>query len=178
MANLLWDGVQIRHSHLNGDRPRCVVDPTHNVHRHGHYKRHADCGTLVPLERIARFLCLPCGRTISVLPDHLLPYRPVSASKVQEHFDAKASDRQPPSATEKESGCLKRAWERFARRTTALAATLGQMVQLVIPEPKPIWRQLRRWGNLPHILRLLSRPFNTSLLHDYRCLRPWSHAPV
>jgi hypothetical protein len=175
--NLLLDVMQIRFSHLKGDRPRCLIDPTHKIHRHGHYKRHGDCDGLEALERILRFLCLLCGRTISVLPDHLLPYRPVSVPKVQEHFDAKTSGQQPPPVTEKEKGCLKRAWVRFTRRTAALAATLGQMVQLVFPEPKPIWLQLRRWGNLANILRLLGSPFNTSLLQDYRCLRPWSRPP-
>jgi hypothetical protein len=176
-ANLLWEAVQIRSSRLTGDRPFCPVDPAHQVHRHGHYYRHGDCDGLEPWERLRRFLCLLCGRTLSVLPDHLLPYRPLSAPKVQEHFDAKTSDRPPPPVTEKERGCLKRAWVRFTRRTTALAATLGQMVQLVLSEPKPIWLQLRRWGNLPNILRLLGRPFNTSLLQDYRCLRPWGRKP-
>lgn len=166
--------MQIRFSHLLGDRPSCPADPTHRIHCHGHYYRYGDCDALEPLECILRFLCLLCGRTISVLPDHLLPYRPISAPKVQEDFDARASNRAPPPVTEKESGCLKRAWERFTRRTTALAATLGQLVQLVFLEPKPIWLQLRRWGNLPDMLRLLGRPFNTSLLHDYRCLQPWS----
>jgi hypothetical protein len=108
------------------------------------------------------------------LADHLLPYRPIPASKVQEHFDSQASGQPPPAATEKEKGCLKRAWERFSRRTTALAATLGQMVQLVNSEPKSLWVQLRRLGNLGWILWRLGSPFNTSLLKDYRCLRPWS----
>lgn len=165
--------MQIRSSHFTGDRPGCPVDSAHKVHLHGHYDRHGDCDGLQPAERVWRFLCPPCGRTISVLPDHLLPYRPVPAPKVQEYFDAKTGGPPPPPATEKESGCLKRAWERFTRRTTALAATLGQMVQLVLPEPKPVWLQLRRWGNLADILRLLGRPFNTSLLLDYRCLLPW-----
>lgn len=176
-ANLFWESMQIRSSLLVGDRPCCPEDPTHPVHHHGCYHRHGDCDSLEPMECVRRFLCHPCGRTISVTPDHLLPYVAIPASKVQAHFDAKTSGQPPPPATEKESGCLNRAWVRFTRRTTALAATLGQMMQLVLPEPKLIWLQLRRWGNLPDILRLLSRPFNTSLLLDYLCLRPWSRKP-
>ncbi len=169
--------MQIRSSHLVGDRPLCPVDPTHKIHRHTHYHRHGDCDGLEPLECILRFLCLSCGRTISVLPDHLPPYRPISVPQLQADFDARAADLPPPPATEKERGYLKRAWDRFTRRLAALAATLGQMVQLVLPEPKPVWLQLRRWGNLADILHLLGRPFNTSLLHDYLCLRPWSLIP-
>jgi len=171
------NAVQIRFSDLTGDRPDCPVDPAHKVHRHASYFRHGDCDGPQPLERILRFLCLICGRTISVLPDQLLPYWPISAPKVQEHFDAKISGLPPPPATEKESGCLKRAWGRFAGRANALASLLGQMVQLVFPEPRPVWLQLRRWGNLPGILQRLGSPFNSSLLHDYRCLKPWSRVP-
>ena len=169
--------MQIRSSSLSSSHPSCPVDPRHPVHRHGHYHRHGGCDGPSALETIFRFLCVPCGRTISVLPDHLLPYRPISVPKVQAAFDAKSLGHQPPPASEKEKGCLKRAWERFSRRTTALAAILGQMMQLVLLEPKLIWSQLRRWGNLSDILLLLARPFNSSLLHSYRCLQPWLPAP-
>lgn len=168
--------VQIRHSQLSGDRPACLMDPTHPINRHGHYMRHGDCDSLVPLERILRFLCLPCGRTISVLPDRMLPYRPISASLVEANFDAKANDQPEPPITEKENGCLKRAWKRFGRRLDAHASALGQLVQTRNLAAKPVWLQLRRLGSLPEILLLLSRSFNTSLLLDYQCLRPWSRA--
>jgi hypothetical protein len=169
--------VQIRFSLLTGDRPFCPADPTHTIHGHGCYLRFGDCDGLQALERIPRFLCAICGRTISVLPDHLLPYRAISAPKLQANFDANISGDTPPPATEKEIGCLKRAWERFTRRMAALAAALGQMVQLALHEPKLIWLQLRQWGNLPEILLQLSRPFNISLLHNYLCLLPWSRPP-
>jgi hypothetical protein len=169
--------VQIRFSLIVGGRPLCVVDPKHKINRHGHYLRHCGCDTSEPLERILRHLCTTCLRTISVLPDHMLPYRAISVPKVEANFDAKARGDPPPPATEKESGCLKRAWEHFTRRMTALAVVLGQMVQLVVHKPKLIWLQLRRWGNLPDILRLLNRSFNTSLLHDYLCLLPWNREP-
>ena len=94
---------------------------------------------------------------------------------VQQHFDARALDgqTQEPPATEKEKGCLKRAWDRFGQRLTALTTMLGQLMQIRIRTPKLIWSTLRRLGNLPAILRQLAQPFNTSLLHDYRCLQPW-----
>jgi hypothetical protein len=79
--------------------------------------------------------------------------------------------------TEKESGCLKRAWDRFGQRVAALATVLGQMMQIRDRTPKPCWLALRRWGNLPAILRQLARPFKTSLLHDYLCLLPWDAHP-
>lgn len=170
--------MQIRFSQMTGVRPICPFHPDGKTHCHGHYFRHGDCDGLEPLECIFRYFCPPCGHTIGVLPDDMPPYRPISVAKVQEHFDAQVSEGPPPPGTEKESGCLKRAWERFSQRTAALAAILGQMVQLVSPEPKPMWLQLRRLGNLSEILLLLSRTFNTSLLLDYCCLRPWCRTPA
>ena len=167
--------MQIRASSFKADRPACPVDPHHKVHFHGTYDRYADCEG-EQKENIDRFLCLPCGHTISVLPDRFLPYRPVPVPLVQTHFDAQANLKQAtePPATEKEKGCLKRAWARFKQRVAPLSATLGQMIRPVKPTAAQLWNQLRRQSNLPIILLQLASPFNTSLLADYLCLRPWT----
>lgn len=167
--------MQKRASSFKGDRPPCPVDPHHTIHRHGNYQRYANCNDDQE-EDIGRFLCLPCGRTISVLPDHRLPYRAVPAPLVEKHFDAQAHPDQAkePPATEKEKGCLKRAWARFKQRVVSLTASLGQMIRVLKPNAPQLWNHLRRQGNLPAILRQLAEPFNTSLLHDYCCLLPWS----
>jgi hypothetical protein len=167
--------MQMRAAALKGDRPSCPLDPKHKVHRHGPYERYANCND-AQKDDIPRFLCVPCERTISVLPNHFLPYRPVPVPLVQKYFDAQADSTRPlPSATEKEKGCLKRAWNHFGRRIAALAVVLGQMLQIrAFALPKPFWLALRRLGNLPGILLRLAKPFNTSLLHDYLCLRPWT----
>jgi hypothetical protein len=167
--------MQVRRSSFQGDRPPCPIDPTHRVDCHGVYWRYANCDENRK-ESIDRFLCRPCGHTISVLPDDKLPYCAVSVPLVQKHFDAKARPGQArePSATEKEKGCLRRAWNRFRQRTAALAAKLGQIMQIRgSSSPKLFWSRLRRLGNLSVILLQLARPFNTSLLGDYRCLVPW-----
>ena len=118
---------------------------------------------------------MPCGHTISVLPDHFLPYRAVAVPLVEKHFDAQAHARQAeePPATEKEKGCLKRAWARFKQRISSLTARLGQMIRPAKPTAAQLWNQLRRKSNLAAILLQLARPFNSSLLDDYLCLRPW-----
>jgi hypothetical protein len=169
--------MQIRACSFTGDRPRCFLNPGHKVHSHGSYERYANCNDN-QMEAIARFLCVPCGRTISVLLAHFLPYRPVPVSLVEKYFDAQVNpgQSQEPPVTEKEAGCLKRAWIRFDQRMTALAAVLGQMLQIRVCAPKPFWLALRRLGNLPDILLRLANPFNTSLLHDYLCLRPWTNS--
>ncbi|MFI5105822.1 MAG: hypothetical protein ACHP79_12930, partial [Terriglobales bacterium] len=94
---------------------------------------------------------------------------------VERHFDAQANpgEAKEPPATEKEKGCLKRAWARFKQRVAPLKAKLGQMIRSVKPSAAQLWNQLRRKSNLPAILLQLANPFNLSLLHDYLCLRPW-----
>jgi hypothetical protein len=145
------------------------------VHVHGPYDRYANCDDQEK-EDIPRFLCVPCGRTISVLPDHFLPYRAVAVPLVEKQFDAQANPGQSPEppATQKEEGCLKRAWARFQQRVRSLTARLGQMIRPVKPTAAQLWNQLRRRGNLAAILLQLARPFHCSLLGDYLCLRPWS----
>jgi hypothetical protein len=166
--------MQLRTSCVHGDSPACPVDAHHKIHRHGSYGRYANCSDVAPLVvMVLRLLCVRCRRTISVLPDHLLPYRAVPTPLVEKHFDAVANGTLEPPATEKEKGCLKRAWASFSGRVAALLAVLGQIIEKVKPGTADLWRQLRRWGNLPAILRHLAAPFKTSLLGDYRCLKPW-----
>jgi len=167
--------MQIRVSSFKGDRPACPLNPDHKVHVHGPYDRYANCDDQQK-EDIPRFLCVPCGRTISVLPDHFLPYRAAAVPLVEKHFDAHANPGKSPEppATQKEKGCLKRAWARFKQRVAPLSATLGQMIRPVKPTAAQLWNQLRRKSNLAAMLLQLARPFNLSLLGDYLCLQPWS----
>jgi len=172
--------MQIRASLLNGDRPDCPVDRNHVIHRHGAYGRHGDTEEEEKSVKVPRFLCNPCGRTISVLPDEMPPYRPVKVDVLEEHFDAEAGvpcEQPQAPRTVKTNDCLKRAWRRFTRRLDALTSLLGQMMQIRASDAKLIWKQLRRLGNLREILRLLSWKFKTSLLGDYQCLKPWSPRP-
>jgi hypothetical protein len=169
--------MQTRRSLYTGDRPLCPVDPKHAVHRHDQYDRYANCDEQTKSLWIPRFLCYVCRYTISVLPDETLPYRAVSVPLMQSSFDAKASDQPEPVVTENERGCLRRAWLRFAQRIAALAAVLGQVMQIRRSDAKLTWPQLRRLGSLKQILHLLGRKYKTSLLADYLCLKPWAARP-
>ncbi len=137
--------MQVRCSSLKGDRPRCPLDPNHSVDCHGVYWRCADGNGNDKKQAVGRYLCRPCGHTISVLPDHFLPYRAPAVDLVQKHFDAQANPGQAdePPATEKEKGCLKRAWARFQQRVAPLRAKLGQMIESVKPSAAQLWNQLR-----------------------------------
>ncbi len=165
--------MQIRKSSMKGDKPLCHIDAGHKVYYHCCYDRYADCSNKSLKVIILRFLCVRCHRTISVLPDDLLPYRSVPVKLVEKHFDARANGTPEPAATENEKGCLKRAWARFKGRVEPLIAVLGQIVEKVKPNATALWQQLRRGSNLPQILYRLAEPFKTSLLGDYLCLKAW-----
>lgn len=171
--------MQKRHSQFAHDHPRpcCHIDPSHKVYAHGFYQRLANyliALVAVHLD-IRRWLCVTCGRTFSVLPKDVLPYRHLPVSAVEEYFDAQANEAPPAAATVLKEGCLKRAWLRFTLRLTALTASLGQLMQREdLADAKRFWQGLRRWGNLEEILRVLSADFQTSLLQDYLCIRAWS----
>jgi hypothetical protein len=106
-----------------------------------------------------------------VLPDDLLPYRPISAELTQTWFDAAVRGDTGPPVTEKERGCLRRAFKRFTERTAPLTASLGQMIRVIKPTAQKLWQALRTFGNLADILSLLAQKFKTSLLGHYRCLQ-------
>jgi hypothetical protein len=121
---------------------------------------------------VPRFCCRICGATFSVLPRQKLPYVAPTTWLIQTHFDAFGSGGDPPPATEKERGCLGRAWKRLARRIEPLGTMFGQMIGAIKPNVNELWKQVRQTDNLEGILLFLARTFNSSLLGDYRCLRP------
>jgi len=164
--------MQTRQSLLKGDLPCCPVDPKHPIHRHAKYDRYADCQELTKSKWIPRFLCRPCGHTISVLPDDTLSYRPISVPLSEASFDAKAAGKPEPPVTEKERGCLKRAWARLRQRVDVLLAVLGQMIEAVKPSPSEFWNQLRRYGNLePRIQSIFAGQL--SVPAALACPLPW-----
>lgn len=173
----LDERMQLRRWSLGGaDRPQCgcagrVREGRMKVHRNGGYSRyrHVQGDQRVFVEQ---FLCVVCRQTFTVLPDDMLPYRPIEAGKVEAWLDAEhgLSD-EGPQVTEKEKECLRRAACRYAERTPSLIQVLGQMIRCIGPSARRLWEQLRGFGGLPEILRFLAERFKTSLLGDYRCLR-------
>ena len=164
--------MQLRKSQLCGDRPLCPIDAHHPIIHNGNYFRFADCDSQRK-DPVPRCLCKVCGNTISILPEGMLPYRAVSVALLEKSFDARASGQPESAATEKEKGCLKRAWTRFTQRVETLMRVLGQMIEVLKPSPGKVWIQMRRQGNLQAILHLLGQVYKTSLLGDYQCLLPW-----
>ena len=156
-------------------RPVCPRSCPGKVHRHGSYKRYADPeGTSE--ERIERFLCRPCGLTISVLPEHRLPYRAIRSERLQGEFDRRAGIQTkgldpPPRVVE--AGCLKRAWSALSARVTILVEAFGQLIEKPVSEATSLWSNLRvSMDSVPRMLLFLSEHHRISLLGNYRCLRP------
>ncbi len=164
--------MQVRQSSVRGNRPECPIESSHRVHVHGDYKRYAKADG-DEKEKVPRWLCVVCGGTISVLPDTMVPYRPVGTDLIEQWFDGSFMGRAPPKVTENEKGCLKRAVTRFLQRIPSLAEVFGQMIDVINPSAAELWSRLRQSDNLQDILRFLAEDFKTSLLGNYRCLQPW-----
>lgn len=144
------------------------------MHRHGCYLRYAQPNGE---ERFAaqRYLCPPCGHTVSVLPPNRLTYRPLEVERLEDHFDAQAgvSTGLDPPPEPIEAGCLQRAWKRFLTRVESLKNAFGQILPAALHTAEQLWKELRRGvGATEQMLRFLAQNCKRSLLGDYACLRP------
>ena len=150
------------------------------MHRHGSYDRYkSPSGT--EREDVQRFLCVPCGKTVSVLNDNRLPYRSIHVDQLETWMDWLFCGGPEPPVKEIERDCLKRATRCFVRNSPSLREALGQMVKDIGAEAKSLWRNLHRLGDLREILRILQEKIKfskngrgLSLLGSYVCLAAWS----
>jgi len=158
---------------FKGDRPACPNACPGRVHRHGWYARFAKASGADTF-LVQRFRCPQCGITLSVLPDHRLPYRAVEAERVEAFFNeqAEAGSGPDPPPDELEAGCLRRAWTRFQTRVAQLKEAFGLLIARVTDSAAALWKQLRlAKGTLAGSLLYLAQSHKRSLLGDYRCLR-------
>jgi len=168
-----FPSIQIRDDSYTGDRPTCARGCTCRLHRHGSYTRYA-APSGEERFTVQRFLCRPCGLTISVLPASRLPYRALEAERLQAHADRQAEVGQGPDPPpdEAEAGCLRRAWTRLRTRVEVLKNAFGPLVSVSIDSLEALWLGMRRAkATLPGILGFLATTHKISLLGDYRCLR-------
>jgi hypothetical protein len=148
------------------------------VHRHGTYERFAaprGSKSEEAVESLQRYLCRPCGLTLSVLPPHRLPYCPVRAERLQAEFDKRAGIQTqgldpPPGVVE--AGCLQRAWSALTKRVPTLKDAFGQLISKPVSDGASFWANLRQsFDSVPKMLCFLSEHHRISLLSNYRCLR-------
>jgi len=165
--------MQIRESSLKGGKVQCPRNRNHRIHNHGGYwrRRHPEGRQSIWIER---WLCVVCRRTLSVLPDDMFPYRSIHVDAFEEWLEAHYLGRAPPAVREVEKECLERARKRFELRIPSLTSLLGQMIFIIKPSARELWKSLQNLGRLSDNLRVLSERFKTSLLGDYRCLQPFS----
>jgi uncharacterized protein DUF6431 len=115
---------------------------------------------------ILRLLCRPCGRTVSLLPTSLLPYRRQTAAQLQQELDdwtETAEDAESTASTTISA---------FEHQAPKLKEVLGQVVP-VVANARELWRAARlSLGSITSILAALAQWGRTSLLGCYRCLSP------
>ena len=172
--------IQVRDDSFQGERPACPRGCRGKPHRHGFYLRYA---SPTGGERIAvfRFLCRPCGLTISVLSAGRLPYRSLRAERLQAHADRQAGVGQGPDPPpgELEAGCLRRAWTRLRTRVEVLKNAFGPLVSSAVRSVEALWLGMRHAkGTLESILGFLATTHKISLLGDYRCLHLPDESPT
>lgn len=115
---------------------------------------------------ISRLLCRPCGRTVSLLPTSLLPYRRQTAAQVQLELDdwSAEADGAEPTASATIAA--------FEQQAPKLKEVLGQVIPIV-ESAREFWRAARlSLGSITSILTVLAQWGRTSLLGCYRCLSP------
>lgn len=120
---------------------------------------------------------------MSILPNHLLPYRHVHTARFEAFADRQAGVGQGPDPPpdKPEAGALRRGWARFSHRGGTLRDYFGQLIAPGVTIPSELWIALRQAKqSLNGILLFLAEAHKASLLGDYRCLRPGlipGHAP-
>lgn len=157
------------------DRGCSLCGGRQRLHKHGTYRRYRGVEG-AEVQHVQRYACPRCGRTWSVIPRGMMPYR----SWEVERFEALLDDRfgltgggaRPPPATENENGCIRRAIQKLSKRIPLLRGFFGQTMPVLCgTDTGGFWRALRELGSTERILVGLARDFKSSLLGCYRSLQ-------
>lgn len=145
--------MQVRKDDFVDGRPTCPQcrSVEAKMHRHGVSPRRGG--------GLERFYCPPCGTTVSVLDEQMLPYRKTTIGQVQEKLDAELLLTTSARA-QRPCGLV----ADLARNEPRLRLLFGQMVGCAAGVAN-LWRDLRRLGPLREILRLLEVQFKASLFY-------------
>jgi len=137
-------------------------------HRHGTYERYVWDKQV----KVARFLCVLCRLTVSLLPSFVLPYRNRLMKNVDAYFVAADEQRVEMS----DMDVLRRYWQQWVghfeavQRDTAWPATQEPLRR----EPRAYWRRMRKAaGSMAAAQKHLIGCYGISLLRRYGChVRP------
>ena len=168
-----------------GAPPECPqCQGRQRLHCHGCYERYAGCAGEAKVT-VRRFLCPRCGATFSVIPVDKLPYRLLPVCRLEAGLDAlcevsaapaaaTGGGARPPPVSAVEQGCWERARKSLLLRLPVLRGWLGQRLPVLGEgDLAGFWIALHQvHSSTQQTLRLLAERFKSSLLADYRSLRP------
>lgn len=134
-------------------------------HRHGTYVRYVWDKQV----KVARFLCVLCRLTVSLLPAFVLPYRSRLVEKVDAYFMAADEQRRDMSDAE----VLRQYWRQWIGHFEAVQRDTGWPAgKPLAREPKAYWRQMRRAADsMAAAQKHLIGRYGISLLRRYLCHR-------
>lgn len=153
---------------------------------------------------VQRWICKACGSTYSVIPKDMLPYRQIPVSVMEQGMDhfAAAKSKPPPAAAQAPKGpkgagrkvvaprltstavvfyrrCLRRIKLRITERIPLLCGLLGLLLDSSARSGlRKFWLAWRTLGDSANSLAHLADHFTTSLLLDYKSLRPSANAQI
>jgi hypothetical protein len=132
-------------------------------HRHGTYERYI-CDKQV---KVARFLCVLCRLTISLLPAFVLPYRSRLVRDVDAYF--RAGDEQRTEMSDVD--VLRSYWQQWVGHFEAVQRdTAWPAVKPLKRDPRAYWRQMRKAaGSMAAAQQHLIGCYGVSLLRRYPC---------
>lgn len=163
------------HEQVVPDRCCASCGRREGQHRHGTYER-----AVVDEEgrgwtiRVARFLCMACGRTLSYLPGFALSYRLVAAAGFEAFLEGK-HDRRDVLRHLDLLKSYRRKMESFA---ASVYRVVGYGLGLAPPaRPREVWRWLKEacGGVEPATCRLVAQ-FRLTVFGRYRCHQPGQEA--
>jgi len=133
-------------------------------HRHTTYERYFGAER----REVARFLCVLCGLTVSVLPAFVLPYRSRLVEAVDRYFMAEHADRVEMS----DADLLRRYWLLWVAHMASVQCDTGWPPVRLAREPRAYWRQMREAaGSMVKAQCYLLEHYGVSLLRRYACHR-------
>lgn len=117
---------------------------------------------------VRRFRCRACGRTVSLLPSFVQPYRLVRTIAVERFFSGHEYDRD----FVRWKPLLRRYWRRFEAWVPDLLASIGHVLGLSPPTAKAfdVWASLIAiWGSLAATTVHLVSEYRVTIWGKYRC---------
>jgi hypothetical protein len=133
----------------------------------GYYCRNLTDGRTIVRIWVRRFRCFSCGRTTSILPAFVQPYRLVQNECIENHFQNITAESTSPWAN-----IVQGYWRRFSAWLPSLREILAGIASRDPPVSAVFewWETLvRNFGNLEVMTQSLVSRFGITIFGRYRC---------